>query len=118
MVIEPRIVLILVGFCQLDINVDISGRGNVTRILSMLWSDVQLESDIGSRGGVYIQLIRDESESPLDLRKSGPRRREAGRKVAQALKKGRQIGECVTTIAVVIVSSSYICPRVLYYNKR
>lgn len=62
--IEPRIALVLVGFCQLDINVDISGRGNVTRILSMLWSDVQLESDTGSRGGVYIQLIRDESESP------------------------------------------------------
>lgn len=45
---------------------------------------------------------------PLDLRKSGPQRREAGRKIAQALEKGRQIGECVTTTAVVIVSSSYL----------
>lgn len=55
---------------------------------------------------------------PLDLRKSGPQRREAGRKVAQALEKGRQIGGCVTTTAVVIVSSSYICPRVLINGKR
>lgn len=64
--------LVLVGFCKLDTNVDISGRGNVTRILSMLWSHVQLESHTGSRGGVYIQLIRDGSESSPGLEKEWP----------------------------------------------
>lgn len=57
--IELRIVLVLVVFCQLDTNVVISGRGNITGILATWWPNIQLESGISSRGRVYIQLGGD-----------------------------------------------------------
>lgn len=97
---------------------DSGGRSlSVKGILSILRPEVQLESGTGSRGGVYIRLVRMAHRASPDSRKSGPGRRgegKVGREVVWTVFSSREAndGDCVAS-----GSHLYICPRDLYYNK-